>query len=229
MTTPDELILEALRPFMTDLGYAFVVQEVQKAGSISGLTNSVALAELIKAKQSFGGNRSAAGAYAASIRWGKKTQTESGGTTAAGGAAVEPEKSRFASVFDDDFLFADNETSINRAYDKAGFGAEKGDALAAVEGTRKTFAEAQQSLEFGIPIEKVRGDLVKESRRLKSLSTRTKKKGADLQLAEGGPKKDANGKWIMTRSARLFTDAQVFKNMASMLEQAVRKLDKLKS
>jgi hypothetical protein len=83
-------------------------------------------------------------------------------------------------------------------------------------------------LESGIPIETVRGGLVKEQKRLKSLSTRTRKKGEDLQTAEGGPKKDANGKWIMTRSARYFTDAQVIKNMAAMLERTIRKLDALR-
>lgn len=228
LSKPDQIVLETLKPHMSDFVYAMVVQAVEKAGSIRDLTDKSVMFELAKAKQSFGGNRSAAGAYAASIRWGKKTQTESGGGTAAGGAAAAPEKSQYATAFNDEGLLDDTETSINRAYDKSGFGEEKGDALAAVDGTRKTLYEAQRSLEFGVPIETVRGGLVKEQKRLKSLSTRTRKKGEDLQAAEGGPKKDANGKWIMTRSARYFTDAQVIKNMASMLERTVRKLDALR-
>jgi hypothetical protein len=229
MNQSDIIVLESLKPHMSDFVYAMVIQAVEKAGSIREVTDKSVMFELVKAKQSFGGNRSAAGAYAASVRWGKKTQTESGGATATGGgAAAEPEKPRYSSAFNDDDMLDETETSINRAYDKSGFGEEKGDALGAVEGTRQTLYEARRSLESGIPIETVRGGLVKEQKRLKSLSTRTRKKGEDLQTAEGGPKKDANGKWIMTRSARYFTDAQVIKNMAAMLERTIRKLDALR-
>jgi hypothetical protein len=213
---------------MSDFVYAMVIQAVEKAGSIREVTDKSVMFELVKAKQSFGGNRSAAGAYAASIRWGKKTQTESGGGTTAGGATADPEKSRYSSAFNDDDMLDDTETAINSAYDKSGFTDEKSDALAVVDSTRKTLTEARQSLEFGVPIETVRSGLVKEQKRLKSLSTRTGKKGEELQAAMGGPKTDANGKRVMTRAVRFFTDATVMKNMAAMLERTIKKLDALR-
>lgn len=229
MTPADEIVLKALEPFMSVDAYAYVVQKTTEVGGIRNLTDTTALHQFAKAKQSFGGDKSAAGSYAASIRWSKNKKPESGGASAAGGATAEPEKPRYANAFNDEEVLADTETSINSAYDKSGFGAEKGDALAAVEGTRKTLYEAQQNLKFGVPVETVRSGLVKESRRLKSLSTRTRKKGEELQLAEGGPKKDANGKSILTRASRFFTDAQVIKNMSLILESTASKLGALKS
>ena len=229
MNPADEIVLKALEPFMSNDAYAYVVQKTIEAGGIRQLTDTTALHQFAKAKQSFGGDKSAAGAYAASIRWSKNKKPESGGATAAGGATAEAEKPRYANAFDNEVVLADTETSINSAYDKSGFGAEKGDALAAVEGTRKTLYEAQQNLEFGVPVETVRSGLVKESRRLKSLSTRTTKKSAELQLAEGGVKYDANGKVILARSARFNTDAQVIKKMSLILETTAAKLGALKS
>lgn len=68
MNTADLIVLNALEPYMTDLGYAFVLQEVEKAGGVRQLTNSIAIMELEVAKKKFG-SRSAAGRYAAEIRW----------------------------------------------------------------------------------------------------------------------------------------------------------------
>ena len=250
--TADLHVLDALHhfalEFVSEQEWIGVVSEVRKAG---GIRNTEGYARLILEKataqrQSFAGNRSAAGSYAANMRWrgsnsggleaaqrqARQAAEERYGKAPAGGtsgnANAEVEKPRYATAFNDEGLMAETETSINRAYDKSGFGAEKGDALAAVEGTRKTLYDAQKSLEFGVPVETVRGGLVKESRRLKSLSTRTTKKGQELQIAEGGRKKDADGKWIMTRSARFFTDAQIFKNMSQMLDRTAKKLDALK-
>lgn len=74
MTDPDQIVLEALFPYMTDFGYAYVIQEVQKAGGIRNLTDVVAIWELEVAKKKFG-NRSSAGQYAAQVRWqGKKPE-----------------------------------------------------------------------------------------------------------------------------------------------------------
>jgi hypothetical protein len=76
MTPADRLILDALKPHMTDLGYQLVVAKVGKAGSIQNLRDSVAIAELTKAKDRFEavnklrfGNASEAGRYAANQRW----------------------------------------------------------------------------------------------------------------------------------------------------------------
>jgi hypothetical protein len=213
--------------FVSEHEWQQIVVEVEKAGGLLNV-DGYALTILKKAaeRKSFGGDRSAAGRYAAQARWGKKT-TEGGSASAntSGGTKA----TNYATAFNDEGMLAETEASIHKAYDKSGFGAEKGDALAAVDGTRKKLFEAQKSLEAGIPVETVRGQLTKESRRLKSLSTRTRKKGQDLQAAEGGPKKDANGKWIMTRSARLFTDAQVIRNMGHLLDRTIRRLDVLKS
>lgn len=65
---PDRMVLELLEPLMSDLGYAMVVAKVAEAGSISALTDSVALMELEVAKRKFG-SRSEAGRYAAEVRW----------------------------------------------------------------------------------------------------------------------------------------------------------------
>lgn len=68
MKTADKIILDALAPHMSDLGYAMVVDKIEKAGGITNLTDTVAIAELVLAKKKFG-SRSAAGEYAANIRW----------------------------------------------------------------------------------------------------------------------------------------------------------------
>ena len=71
MNHADEIVLKTLQPHMTDYGYAYVVEQVEKAGSIRNLTDVVASMELQMAKRKFG-NRSAAGQYAAQVRWSGK-------------------------------------------------------------------------------------------------------------------------------------------------------------
>jgi hypothetical protein len=98
MNQSDIIILESLKPHMSDFVYAMVIQAVEKAGSIREVTDKSVMFELVKAKQSFGGNRSAAGAYAASVRWGKggkdltsnatSSTVSGGGQTPSGGDAV---------------------------------------------------------------------------------------------------------------------------------------------
>ena len=68
MLPADAIVLDLLEPYMSDIAYDFVVSEVEKAGCISGLTNVAALTELVVAKKKFG-SRSAAGQYAAQVRW----------------------------------------------------------------------------------------------------------------------------------------------------------------
>lgn len=76
MNKADEIVLEALQPYMSPLGYATVVSAVEKAGGFENLTDTAALAELIVAKKRFG-SRSAAASYAANVRWqGKKPEME---------------------------------------------------------------------------------------------------------------------------------------------------------
>lgn len=70
MNNTDRLVLDALKPYMTEVGYVLVMSKVGKAGSIANLRDSVAIAELEMAKRKFG-NRSEAGRYAAEIRWAK--------------------------------------------------------------------------------------------------------------------------------------------------------------
>jgi hypothetical protein len=53
---------------MSELGYAHVVNKIEEAGSIQNLIDVTALMELEMAKAKFG-SRSAAGQYAANIRW----------------------------------------------------------------------------------------------------------------------------------------------------------------
>lgn len=90
MTPADRLVLDALKPYMSELGYVLVVSKVGKAGSIANLRDSVAIAELEMAKKRFG-SRSAAGRYAAEIRWSKG---QAGGAVApkvegGGGGVIE--------------------------------------------------------------------------------------------------------------------------------------------
>lgn len=77
----DKMVLKALHnsalKTMSLLEWIGVVKEVQTAGGIRNL-DGYALTALEKAKQSFGGDRSAAGRYAAQVRWGKRTQTSEG-------------------------------------------------------------------------------------------------------------------------------------------------------
>ena len=62
MNNTDRLVLDALKPYMTEMGYVLVMSKVGKAGSIANLRDSVAIAELEMAKKKFG-NRSEAGRY----------------------------------------------------------------------------------------------------------------------------------------------------------------------
>lgn len=74
MNPADEHVLAALEPYMSDLGAAHVRAAVAKAGGIRELTDATAIAELEMAKRKFS-NRSAAGQYAANVRWkGSKTE-----------------------------------------------------------------------------------------------------------------------------------------------------------
>jgi hypothetical protein len=63
-----ELVLKALQPYMSELGYVHVVNKIQEAGGIQNLIDVTAVMELEMAKAKFG-SRSAAGQYAANIRW----------------------------------------------------------------------------------------------------------------------------------------------------------------
>lgn len=90
MNNTDRLVLDALKPYMSEMGYALVVSKVGKAGSLANLRDSVAIAELEMAKKRFG-SRSEAGRYAAEIRWAKG---QAGGAVApkvegGGGGVVE--------------------------------------------------------------------------------------------------------------------------------------------
>lgn len=74
MTEADQIVLNALKPYMSDHAHAIVTSAVEKAGGFRNLTDSVALAELVVAKKRFG-SRSAAASYAANVRWqGKKDE-----------------------------------------------------------------------------------------------------------------------------------------------------------
>ena len=79
----DQMVLDRLRPFAdaSPSDWEILVEEIAKAGSIRNL-DGYALTLLEKAK-SFGGNRSAAGAYAASVRWSRRG---GGGESAGGGS-----------------------------------------------------------------------------------------------------------------------------------------------
>lgn len=75
MNPADEIVLEALEPFMTDDAYAYVVEKTIEAGGIRNLTDPTATRQLDIAKRRFGGDRSAAASYAANARWkGKKEE-----------------------------------------------------------------------------------------------------------------------------------------------------------
>jgi hypothetical protein len=68
MRPADELVLKALQPFMSEMGYNHVVAKTEEAGGIQNLIDVTAVMELEMAKAKFG-SRSAAGQYAANIRW----------------------------------------------------------------------------------------------------------------------------------------------------------------
>lgn len=77
MKNADRRVLHALHDaaldLMSDREWLAVIGEVEKAGgvlSVDGYART-ALQKAAVHKQSFNGNRSAAGAYAASVRWGK--------------------------------------------------------------------------------------------------------------------------------------------------------------
>lgn len=83
----DILALERLRPFVdaSEHHWNLMVDEVVKAGSIRQTTGYTAGILAKAAKQSFGGNRSAAGQYAARVRWGSR-----GGSSSAAGPKSSP-------------------------------------------------------------------------------------------------------------------------------------------
>lgn len=77
----DKMVLKAMHDsaleVMTLPEWIGVIKEVAKAGGIRNL-DGYALVALEKAKQSFGGDRSAAGRYAAQQRWSKRTGVSDG-------------------------------------------------------------------------------------------------------------------------------------------------------
>jgi starvation-inducible DNA-binding protein len=91
----DIIALERLRPFVdaNEQQWTLMVNEVAKAGGIRQTTGYTA-EMLAKAAQSFGGNRSAAGAYAASVRWGRRggTSTAAGPKGGVMGDSAEPHR-----------------------------------------------------------------------------------------------------------------------------------------
>lgn len=89
----DGFVLKALRPFadLSDIDWEILVEEVATAGGIANV-EGFAKTVLEKAK-SFGGDRSAAGRYAAQVRWGKRpTSSDEGdeGESGARAAAAPP-------------------------------------------------------------------------------------------------------------------------------------------
>lgn len=82
----DQRVLDALRPYsdLSDEQWELLEDEVAKAGRITDANGTVVYA-LTKAKQSFSGNRSAAGAYAANVRWGRNRSGATDPTAGGGG------------------------------------------------------------------------------------------------------------------------------------------------
>lgn len=72
MNSSDRIVLDALKAQVkySEQDWALIEDAVEKAGGIINV-DGVARTMLEKATQSFGGNRSAAGAYAAHVRWGQ--------------------------------------------------------------------------------------------------------------------------------------------------------------
>lgn len=87
----DMLVLERLYPHanMTFEQWNLLVDEVVKAGSVKNVNGYAADVIAKAAKQSFGGNRSAAAQYAANVRWGHKGG-KGGTSTAAGPKSSSP-------------------------------------------------------------------------------------------------------------------------------------------
>lgn len=86
MTPAERLFLDTIRPFAnaTDSEWA-AIESIVAGGTpvtaLEGVAKTMVKDAMIKAeRQSFGGNRSAAGAYAASVRWGNRGGSTSGST-----------------------------------------------------------------------------------------------------------------------------------------------------
>lgn len=104
MRSADRIVLDALhreaRNWLTPAQWQEVEDAVEKAG---GVVNTTGYARSIiekAARQSFGGNRSAAGAYAANVRWqrakgGDAKAGTGGGTATAGSSAGGGEDEEF--------------------------------------------------------------------------------------------------------------------------------------
>lgn len=87
----ERLVLKSIHPEMLRMmpmaEWLAIVRKADDAGSLKAL-DGYAMEALTKAAQrSFGGNRSAAGAYAANIRW-----SRSGGQTGGGSGKIESER-----------------------------------------------------------------------------------------------------------------------------------------
>lgn len=104
MTPADRLVLDALhqeaRNWLTPAQWQEVENEVAKAGGVVHTTGYARTIIEKAARQSFGGNRSAAGAYAANIRWqrakgGDAKSGTGGGTATAGGSTGGGEDEEF--------------------------------------------------------------------------------------------------------------------------------------
>lgn len=86
MTPAERLFLDTIRPFAnaTDSEWAAIESIVANGTPVTaleGVAKTMVKDAMIKAeRQSFGGNRSAAGAYAASVRWGNRGGSTSGST-----------------------------------------------------------------------------------------------------------------------------------------------------
>lgn len=92
----DHLILEALRKstlsHLPDAEWGMLTSEVDRVGGIVNLEGYArdAIAEAVQKAKSFGGDRSAAGRYAANMRWMKYKFYEDEGASAAAAAAPAP-------------------------------------------------------------------------------------------------------------------------------------------
>ena len=222
MRLADFLVLQNLEPHMSPEAYAIACAAVEKAGGIQQLKDVAVIIELEKAKQSFGGDRSAAGRYAAQVRWGKKTETGGGGgeqtaTAASPPQTPDPTDQRVTETIS---AIDDWEERTQKVYERSGFDATE--PTTQIGKAREAVKNAYDMDKAGMPTETVVGTLKKESRRLRTLSTRTNKKGHELQDAMGGQKRDADGKLIMTDANRLFTEARIFQQIANLVDGLVQ-------
>ena len=86
MTPAERLFLDTIRPFAnaSDRDWAAIEAAVNsgiRVTALEGVAKTIVKDAIAKAeRQSFGGNRSAAGAYAASVRWGRTGGSTSGST-----------------------------------------------------------------------------------------------------------------------------------------------------